>query len=181
MDIYTLNIYDSTLTRLTNDSQTWDEHAHFTHDEKHLIWMSSKNYQFDSNRAEETLKTDFWIMKSDGSNKQQLTFFNDPDHQHHQIFPGRRMICGDASFSPTGDSILINVKAIVDSLETCDETIMFALFNSHPTSIEFPKINSVDKFILKQNYPNPFNSSTSINYQLSAISQIELAIFNPLG
>ncbi len=181
MDIYTLNIYDSTLTRLTDDPQTWDEHAHFTSDEKNLIWMSSKNYQFDSTRAEMTLKTDYWIMNSDGSEKQRLTFFNDPAHQHHQIFEDRRMICGDASFSTTGDSILINVKAIIDSLGTCDETIMFALYNSYTTAIEFPGTNTVDKFILNQNYPNPFNSLTAICYQLSAVSEVELAIFNFLG
>ena len=76
----------------------------------------------------------------------------------------RRMICGDASFSFTGDSILINVKAINDSLGIYDETIMFALYNSHANAIEFPQSEIVEKYILAQNYPNPFNSSTTIRY-----------------
>jgi photosystem II stability/assembly factor-like uncharacterized protein len=36
-------------------------------------------------------------------------------------------------------------------------------------------------FELLQNYPNPFNASTAISYQLSAVSQVELSIYNLLG
>jgi len=31
------------------------------------------------------------------------------------------------------------------------------------------------------NYPNPFNNTTIVNYQLSAISIIELAVYNSNG
>jgi hypothetical protein len=34
---------------------------------------------------------------------------------------------------------------------------------------------------LNQNYPNPFNPTTAIGYQLSAISNVELGIYNLLG
>ena len=37
------------------------------------------------------------------------------------------------------------------------------------------------KFSLSQNYPNPFNPGTAIGYQLSALSQVELSIYNLLG
>lgn len=36
-------------------------------------------------------------------------------------------------------------------------------------------------FQLKQNYPNPFNPTTAISYQLSAISDVELSIYNIIG
>ena len=40
----------------------------------------------------------------------------------------------------------------------------------------------VDKnFILEQNYPNPFNPTTEINYQLPAVSLVDLSIYNVLG
>ena len=35
--------------------------------------------------------------------------------------------------------------------------------------------------MLSQNYPNPFNPSTAISYQLSAVSQTTLKVFNILG
>jgi len=40
---------------------------------------------------------------------------------------------------------------------------------------------SLSTFELFQNYPNPFNTVTAIGYQLSAVSQVELSIYNLLG
>jgi aminopeptidase N len=37
------------------------------------------------------------------------------------------------------------------------------------------------RFELLQNYPNPFNPETAIGYQLSAVSNVELSIYNLLG
>jgi len=37
------------------------------------------------------------------------------------------------------------------------------------------------EYRLEQNYPNPFNPSTSISYQLSAASFVDLSIYNSLG
>jgi hypothetical protein len=39
----------------------------------------------------------------------------------------------------------------------------------------------VKKYTLFQNYPNPFNPTTVIGYRLSAISDIELSVYNQLG
>ena len=48
------------------------------------------------------------------------------------------------------------------------------------TDIEKNTINPVS-FSLHQNYPNPFNPMTVISYQLSAISQVELSVYNLMG
>jgi hypothetical protein len=38
-----------------------------------------------------------------------------------------------------------------------------------------------DKFEVYQNFPNPFNPTTAISYQLSAVSRVNLKIYNLLG
>lgn len=47
----------------------------------------------------------------------------------------------------------------------------------HPGSSE----KVPENFILKQNYPNPFNPKTAISYQLTAVSNVELTVYNILG
>ena len=51
-----------------------------------------------------------------------------------------------------------------------------------PNSIDsFENINNPESFYLGQNYPNPFNPETVIGYRLSAVSNVEIVIFNSLG
>jgi len=57
--------------------------------------------------------------------------------------------------------------------------------------IEFDESTSIEdaahsnaipgQFELEQNYPNPFNPTTAISYQLPAVSQVDLSIYNSLG
>ncbi len=49
------------------------------------------------------------------------------------------------------------------------------------TSVERASEHIPTEFTLDQNYPNPFNPTTVINYQISAVSDVELTIYNELG
>lgn len=54
----------------------------------------------------------------------------------------------------------------------------------HPETIYFTSINDIqipDNYCLYQNYPNPFNPSTTISYQLLAVSDIHMIIFDLSG
>ncbi len=44
-----------------------------------------------------------------------------------------------------------------------------------------PEVEIIDHYQLFQNYPNPFNPETAISYQLPAVSQVQLAIYNTIG
>jgi endoglucanase len=52
---------------------------------------------------------------------------------------------------------------------------------SGPTSLsgESPQVPSA--FFLEQNYPNPFNPKTVVSYQLSAVSEVRLGVYDLLG
>ena len=49
------------------------------------------------------------------------------------------------------------------------------------TDIAYENVELPKKFSLSQNYPNPFNPSTAIGFQLLAVSDVELSIYNVLG
>jgi hypothetical protein len=65
-----------------------------------------------------------------------------------------------------------------------NQTLKFVI--SAPTGETWTKeitvtVASPEKFEVFQNYPNPFNPSTTISYQLTANSKVNLKIFNMLG
>ncbi len=76
LDIYACDLSGSSLKVLTDpDERQWDEHAHFTPDGENIIWMSSAGIE-QRHISMDHLKTDYWIMRSDGSGKRRITFFN---------------------------------------------------------------------------------------------------------
>ena len=52
---------------------------------------------------------------------------------------------------------------------------------SSPSAMDKGDGFALKQFKLNQNYPNPFNPSTAINYQLSAVSDVQLSVYNTLG
>jgi hypothetical protein len=59
------------------------------------------------------------------------------------------------------------------------ESVML-LVPSSLVGVEQPESLPSD-YTLEQNYPNPFNPSTTISYQLSTVSLVNLKVFNVLG
>ena len=74
VDIYTFDLASGALTNLTNTLNDWDEHAQIMPGGDWIVWMSSmgKGGMVDPVSP----KTDYWIMRTDGSQKRQITNFN---------------------------------------------------------------------------------------------------------
>ncbi len=107
-DIYEMDLATQKLTNLTTTPNDWDEHAHYSPDGKKIAWMSSTGFNlvFKSVEGQEWakyLKTELWLMNADGSNKQRLTYFNDPGHPEYM--GGQRVIVSDITWSPDGKKI----------------------------------------------------------------------------
>ena len=87
--IYTIDTLGNNLTKLTE--MDYNEHAFFKPDGSKIIWMSNTN----------SVKggTDWWRMNPDGSNKEQLTYFNEPDNAE---YAGATVWAGLGSFAPDG-------------------------------------------------------------------------------
>lgn len=106
-DIWEMGIKTQTMTQLTDNPDQWDEHAHYSPDGKKIVWASSHGYAYDPGKWTQTLKTDLWIMDSDGSNKERLTYFNEPGHDE---YTGHPAIAADSSWSPDGKRIAVSVS-----------------------------------------------------------------------
>jgi Tol biopolymer transport system component len=70
--------------------------------------MSSTEFDIDwgdisGHNWQKYLVTELWIMDADGSNKQQLTYFNEPGHPEYMN--GKRCVVADSIWSPDGKKI----------------------------------------------------------------------------
>jgi Tol biopolymer transport system component len=100
MDIYLFNLRTQTLKNLTQSNDDWDEHAHFSPDGRTIVWSSSREQP--EGKRKGRLRTDYWLMDPDGSNKRRLTHFNVPNHPDY--VEGGAMPA-DSSWGPGGAQI----------------------------------------------------------------------------
>ena len=99
-DIYLYDPQTRALTNLTHSPSEWDEHAHFSPDGRTIVWMSSK--EIPGTVRADRLRTDYWMMNADGSNKRRLTYFNTPGHRE---FVEQGLTAADFAWSPDGSQI----------------------------------------------------------------------------
>jgi Tol biopolymer transport system component len=105
-DIWEMDIKTQKMTQLTNNPDQWDEHAHYSPDGKKIVWASSCGYVYEPKKWQKTLKTELWIMDVDGSNKERLTYFNEPGHNEYM----GSAIAADNSWSPDGKKLVVSVS-----------------------------------------------------------------------
>jgi len=108
LDIYILDLETEELVRLTDSMDEWDEHAHYSPDGEKIVWMSSNGYGMSTVREWwDVLRTDYWMMNANGSEKTQLTFYN------FDLEDDERVICSDCSWNADGTK-LATTMLIVD-------------------------------------------------------------------
>ncbi len=93
----------------------------------------------------------------------------------------------DAGYDQPADVVtdgLGHIYVTGDSVFDYDTEILCTTIKyTDPSATTIEYISSIIPgfFELKQNYPNPFNPVTAIGYQLSAVSYVNLSIYNALG
>ena len=104
MDLYRLDIKSGKSTNLLNTPEYWEEGSCVSPSGRHIAFMTNKDsrYKFDTsdkNWASQKVERDYYLMRSDGSNKERLTFFNDSGAPEYQ---GGRDMVAICEFSPDG-------------------------------------------------------------------------------
>jgi Tol biopolymer transport system component len=110
LDIAVYDIAADTITNLTNDPSEWDEHAQLSPDGSRLIWASSRGIEqprMEGGFIQLTgFRLDLWMMNLDGSDKQRLTYFNDPDAPEYM----GELVTADSTISPDGTQLVVKVR-----------------------------------------------------------------------
>jgi Tol biopolymer transport system component len=110
LSIWKMDVATQKVTELTDTKNVWNEHAHISPDGKKIAWMSSQGYSFSpSENWAQQLRLELWVMNSDGSNKQQLTHFNQPGNPG---YTGARAILTDGAWNHQGDQLVATVAYI---------------------------------------------------------------------
>jgi len=119
LDIYELELATGDTRRLTSTFDDWDEHAHYSHDGKTITWMSGKELDVDFPSVarldwQKYVKTELWMMKSDGSDQRRITFFNQPESPDYEwfqenVFRTPRVIVSDNSWGPNEKRMALTV------------------------------------------------------------------------
>lgn len=99
-DEYSYDLNTQTLTNLTNSPEVWDEFAKISPDGSKIVWASSQGYPITS-LSLDSLKLDWWIMNIDGSNKQQITFYNTMGYPEYST---SRRGCADISWGTNSNN-----------------------------------------------------------------------------
>lgn len=141
--IYTMNL--STLVCTPLATIDYNEHACYSPNGQYIVYGSTRD---NSNKA-----MDYWIMKSDGSQQQRLTYYNQAGHPEFV----NKAFAVDMSWSPNGQNI---IGFLEDSTLNDDGKIQMIKFSA-PLG-ELVSNNEIRKEALNAYsiFPNPNNGKT---------------------
>lgn len=94
------------------------------------------------------------------------------------------VVCAFPDINPVGNGVAFKAWYYMDELGSGwfpTDTSYVHVRGEGVSSIGEDNLIIAKEFKLFANYPNPFNPTTAISYQLSALSQVDLSIYNLLG
>lgn len=105
-NLWTLDLGDGSLDQLTNEG--YNEHGQYSPDGSRIVWMTG-NGAGDGVWGRDYWATELWIMDADGGGKEQLTFANEPGHEHQGWSGGLTgsTIFADSSWHADGDRLIV--------------------------------------------------------------------------
>ena len=113
-EIYTYHLQTGEIVQMT-DNDEWDEHAHYSPDGTKIIWSSSSDIDQDKvfdqvDILKHPTQLDLWIMNSDGSEKERVTFLNETlPNEYYSLSLGGGL--GDGAWSPEGTKYVVKMRA----------------------------------------------------------------------
>ena len=112
MDICSIDLATEKLSFLTNTLDVWDEFGSYSPDGKKIVWMSNAGQgtmarTFGPSNWQRYLRSELWIMDSDGEDPKKLTSFNTRGARE---YIGRRAFVGDCAWSADGQHVAVCVN-----------------------------------------------------------------------
>jgi hypothetical protein len=109
MDQYLLHIPSGTRRNLTSSPDAWEEGACVAPSGK-IVYMTNRDshYPLDRNRdwVGQPVERDYWLMDADGSNKERLTYLNDPSAPEYKGWRAVTIVC---DVSPDGKTVAATI------------------------------------------------------------------------
>ena len=134
LDIAQMNLATGQLKQLTftagvdGQPAEYEEHAEVSPGGDALAFMSSMGYGIDTTSFFITwLKSELWLANADGSQPQQLTFFNVPGSPGYK---GQRAVVSMLSWAPDGSALAANVYYFPDATHSAVSKITIFHFTT---------------------------------------------------
>lgn len=110
MDQYVLDTKSGEARDLTNTPDHWEEDDCISPNKQYVVFMSDMTSKYPLNFANadwpsQPRQREYFLMKTDGSSKEQLTFFNDSTAPEYIGDGQKRTIVAACEFSPDGRSL----------------------------------------------------------------------------
>ncbi len=171
--IYTMDTMGNNIQQMTSTAHSYPytEHAFYSTDGKHILWMTNLYNTVGSSKGGD----DWWSMNSDTTNQIRFTYFNDTLCSY---WTGNTHINGHGSFAPNNKKFIGDVggSAAVQSDPANSIGASYIITSDYFTGITPVTLNTDNCNI----YPNPTNSSITVSIN-TGLDNLHYTIYNLLG